>query len=132
MAARAAISDSPALSRPPPPPVWPRQARPPTARTPHTGLTLFYAKDGALLYVSDPASMPGLQTHRRSRRHRPGAVADGSRVAFAQGICPNGGGASLWVLDLSADGARPPAPRRLVDPMALVPTFDGDDPAKST
>jgi hypothetical protein len=60
------------------------------------------------LYVSDPAGSAGRKASRSDR------------------------GGQLWVLDLSADGAAASAPRRLVDPAALVPTFTGDDPAKGT
>ncbi len=92
---------------------------------------LFYAKDGAL-YVSDPAGTPGRKLTDGPADTDPAPSPDGSRVAFVRKASPQDGGGQLWVLDLSADSAPASAPRRLVDPTALVPTFDGDDPAKST
>ena len=92
---------------------------------------LFYAKDGAL-YVSDPAGTPGRKITDGPADTEPAPSPDGSRLAFVRKASRDDGGGELWVLDLPADGAPTPTPRRLVDPAALVPTFGGDDPAKST
>lgn len=92
---------------------------------------LFYAKDGAL-YVSDPAGAPGRKLTDGPADTEPAPSPDGRRVAFVRKASREDGGGELWVLDLSADSAPAAAPRRLVDPAALVPTFGGDDPAKST
>lgn len=91
---------------------------------------LFYAKDGAL-YVSDPAGAPGRKLTDGPADTDPAPSPDGSRLAFVRKASRSDGAGQLWVLDLSADGAAT-APRRLVDPSALVPTFAGEDPAKST
>lgn len=90
---------------------------------------LFYAKDGAL-YVSDPAGTPGRKLTDGPADTDPAPSPDGSRVAFVRKASRADAGGELWVLDLSADSAPASAPRRLVDPAALVPTFDGDNPAK--
>jgi dipeptidyl aminopeptidase/acylaminoacyl peptidase len=92
---------------------------------------LFYAKDGAL-YVSDPAGTPGRKLTDGPADTDPAPSPDGSRVAFVRKASRADGGGELWVLDLSAGSAPASAPRRLVDPAALVPTFPGDNPAKST
>lgn len=92
---------------------------------------LFYAKDGAL-YVSDPAGTPGRKITDGPADTEPAPSPDGSRLAFVRKASRDAGGGELWVLDLAADGAPASAPRRLVDPAALTPTFGGDDPAKST
>ncbi len=92
---------------------------------------LFYAKDGAL-YVSDPAGTPGRKLTDGPADTQPAPSPDGSRLAFVRKASRNDGGGELWMLDLSADSAPASAPRRLVDPAALVPTFGGEDPAKGT
>ena len=92
---------------------------------------LFYAKDGAL-YVSDPAGTPGRKLTDGPADTDPAPAPDGSRVAFVRKASRADAGGQLWVLDLSADSAPASAPRRLVDPAALVPTFAGDDPTRST
>lgn len=105
----------------------PASTGPDTAHRP----ALFYAKDGAL-YVSDPAGTPGRKLTDGPADTDPAPSPDGSRVAFVRKASRADGGGQLWVLDLSADSAPASAPRRLVDPAALVPTFDGDDPTRST
>ena len=92
---------------------------------------LFYAKDGAL-YVSDPAGTPGRKLTDGPADTDPAPSPDGSRVAFVRKASRADSGGQLWVLDLSAGSAPASTPRRLVDPAALVPTFNGDDPARST
>ena len=92
---------------------------------------LFYAKDGAL-YVSDPAGTPGRKLTDGPADTDPAPSPDGSRLAFVRKASRADGGGQLWVLDLSAGSAPASAPRRLVNPAALVPTFGGDDPARST
>jgi Tol biopolymer transport system component len=62
----------------------------------------------------------------------PAPSPDGTRLAFVRKASRNDGGGELWMLDLSADSAPASAPRRLVDPAALVPTFGGEDPAQGT
>lgn len=106
--------------------------QPPAASGPDTSHkpALFYAKDGSL-YVSDPAGSPGRKLTDGPADTEPAPSPDGSRVAFVRKVSRSDRGGQLWVLDLSADGAAASAPRRLVDPAALVPTFTGDDPAKS-
>ena len=92
---------------------------------------LFYAKDGAL-YVSDPAGTPGRKLTDGPADTQPAPSPDGSRLAFVRKASRNDGGGQLWVVDLSTDSAPASAPRRLVDPAALVPTFGGEDPATNT
>ena len=110
-----------------------RKADAPASAVPDTGHkpALFYAKDGAL-YVSDPAGTPGRKLTDGPADTDPAPSPDGSRLAFVRKASRADDGGQLWVLDLSADSAPASAPRRLVDPAALVPTFGGDDPARST
>ena len=91
---------------------------------------LFYAKDGAL-YVSDPAGSAGRKITDGPADTDPAPSPDGSRLAFVRKGSRGDGGGELWVMDLSSDSAPAGAPRRLVDPAELVPTFEGDDPARS-
>ena len=92
---------------------------------------LFYSKDGAV-YVSDPAGTPGRKLTDGPADTEPAPSPDGSHLAFVRKASRADGGGELWVLDLATDSAPASAPRRLVDPAALVPTFGGDDPAAST
>lgn len=92
---------------------------------------LFYAKDGAV-YVSDPAGTPGRKLTDGPADTDPAPSPDGGRLAFVRKGSREDRGGELWVMDLSADSAPASAPRRLVDSRNLTPTFDGDDPAKST
>ena len=92
---------------------------------------LFYAKDGAL-YVSAPAGTPGRKLTDGPADTDPAPSPDGSRLAFVRKASRADGGGQLWVLDLSAESAPASAPRRLVNPAALVPAFGGDDPARAT
>lgn len=100
----------------------------PTPTGPDTGNrpALFYAKDGAI-YISDPAGAPARKITDGPADTEPAPSPDGKRVAFVRKVSRDAGGGELWVLDMAGDSA----PRRLVDPAALVPTF-GDEPSKST
>ena len=108
------------------PPAPPKVNGPDTEHRP----ALFYAKDGAI-YVSDPAGTPSRKLTDGPADTDPAPSPDGTRVAFVHKGSRADGGGELWVMDLSGGSAPAGAPRRLVDPAALVPTFSGDDPSKS-
>ena len=86
------------------------------------GPAIFYSKNG-VLYVSDPVGAPGRKLTNGPGDGEPSASPDGSRIAYVRKADPAGAGGELWVLDVSSGDAR-----RLVDPAALVPKFEGDRP----
>ncbi len=95
---------------------------------------LVYAKDGAL-YISGPAGAPGRKITDGPADSEPAPSPDGSRIAFVRGgdppALPGESGGELWVLDLSRARRPAGAPRRLVDPAALVPRFDNEGPGRA-
>lgn len=87
---------------------------------------LFFAKNGAL-YVSDPAGSPPRRLTDGPGDTDPSPSPDGRRVAYVQRGNPEEPGGELRVLDISSGDTR-----RLVDPAALEPTFDGEQPQFNT
>lgn len=92
----------------------------PTVAQQSRGPALFYAKDGAL-YVSAPPGSPGRRLTDGPGDTQPTASPDGRRIAYVHKANAADPGGELWVLEVSS-GER----RRLVDPAALVPAFEGD------
>lgn len=88
--------------------------------TAESGRALFYAKDGAI-YISEPAGSPGRKLTDGPHDTEPAAAPDGNRVAFVRKSDPAQPGGELWVLDVASGQTR-----RLIDPAALVPAFEGD------
>lgn len=103
------------------------------AAGPAPGPALVYAKDGAL-YLSGPAGAAGRKITDGPGDSEPAPSPDGARIAFVRRTEPAepgpGSGGELWVLDLSRGRSPAGPPRRLVDPAALVPTFDGEGPGR--
>ncbi|NBQ41319.1 MAG: hypothetical protein EBU23_01720 [Mycobacteriaceae bacterium] len=98
-----------------------------------SGPALVYARGGAL-YLSDPAGAPGRKITDGPGDSQPAPSPDGGRIAFVRADSTEPGpgmGGELWVLDLSRDRTPAGTPRRLVDPAALVPTFDGEGPGRA-
>lgn len=91
----------------------------PTAAAPPA---LFYARSGSL-YVSDLTGGPPRKLTDGPGDTQPAPSPDGKQVAFVRRPVPDAPGGELWVLDLESGRSK-----RLVDPAALVPAFDGDRP----
>lgn len=83
---------------------------------------LFFSVGGAL-YVSDPAGGVPRKLTDGPGDTDPAPSPDGRRVAYVHRNDPAEPGGELRVLDVSTGDSR-----RLVDPGALVPKFDADQP----
>ena len=91
---------------------------------------LFYAKNGSV-YLADMTGSGLTGTGLTGTAPRrltdgpgdswPAPSPDGTRVAYVHKTDPDQPGGELWLLDI-ATGQK----RRLVDPAALVPTFEGE------
>ncbi len=81
---------------------------------------LVFAKNGAL-HISEPAGSPSRALTDGPGDTDPTVSPDGRRVAYVHRMNPEEPGGELRVLDISSGESR-----RLVDPAALVPRFDGD------
>lgn len=92
----------------------------PTVAQQSNGPALLYAKDGAL-YISQPPGSPPHKLTDGPGDTQPTASPDGRRIAYVHKADAADPGGELWVLDIASKERR-----RLVDPAALVPTFDGD------
>lgn len=82
---------------------------------------LFYARGGSI-YLSDLTGAPPRKLTGGPADSQPAPSPDGTRVAYVRRAAPDAPGGELWVLDLGSGQSR-----RLVDPAALVPRFEGDD-----
>ena len=94
----------------------------PADPTPATQPALFYARDGSL-YVADLTGAPPRKLTDGPGDTQPAPSPDGKRVASVRRSVPDAPGGALWVLALESGRSH-----RLVDPAALVPTFEGDRP----
>lgn len=86
------------------------------------GPAIVYAKNGEL-YLSDPAGAPGRKLTEGPADTEPAVSPDGTRIAYVRKVNSGSDGGELWVLEVDSGDAK-----RLVDPAALVPKFDGDRP----
>ena len=82
---------------------------------------LFYARDGAI-YVCDHSGTPRKLTSGPGDT-QPAPSPDGKRVAYVHRTAADEPGGELRVFDLESGQSR-----RLVDPAALVPTFEDERP----
>ncbi|MCB0932978.1 MAG: PD40 domain-containing protein [Mycobacterium sp.] len=94
----------------------------PSSSTAEQGSALFYASSGSI-YVSAPVGAPGRKLTDGPTDTDPAPSPDGGRLAYVHKADPADAGGELWVLDVSSGAAK-----RLVDPAALVPKFEGDRP----
>lgn len=96
-----------------------------TAGTPKPGTrqqpTLFYAKNGSI-YLADMAGGEPRKLTDGPGDSWPAPSPDGKRVAYVHKTDQEMPGGELWLLDVGSGQKR-----RLVDPAALVPRFDGED-----
>lgn len=95
-----------------------------TGAPPVSRAALFYTKAGSL-YISDPAGMPGRKLTDGPADTEPAPSPDLTHVAYIHKAKASDYGGELWVLDLSPEHAPVGAPRRLIDPAALPPRFEG-------
>ena len=84
---------------------------------------LFYAKGGSI-YLADLTGAAPRKLTDGPGDSQPAPSPDATRVAYVHKTDADRPGGELWVLDV-ASGEK----RRLVDPAALVPRFDGEDQA---
>ena len=84
---------------------------------------LVYAKGGAIYLAGLTGAAPKKLTDGPGDS-QPAPSPDATRVAYVHMTDPDAPGGELWVLDVGS-GER----HRLVDPAALVPTFEGEDHA---
>lgn len=82
---------------------------------------LFYARGGSI-YLADLTGGAPRKLTDGPGDSQPAPSPDGSRVAYVHKTNSDQPGGELWVLDVGS-GER----RRLVDPAALVPKFEGED-----
>lgn len=86
------------------------------------GPALFYAKNG-VIYVSQPVGSPGRKLTDGPGDTQPAPSPDGKSLAYVHKSNSAEAGGELRILDFASGDSR-----RLVDPAALVPTFDADRP----
>lgn len=101
----------------------PRAGEKSPASESRTEPVLFYAKGGSI-YLADLTGAAPRKLTDGPGDSQPAPSPDAKRVAYVHKTDSDRPGGELWVLDV-ASGEK----RRLIDPAALVPTFDGEDQA---